>query len=146
MKTLVLSMLMIIGTQAAMAGCMEDFRFLQDKKKVTLKFQRELELKKANEIKILREAEKKAVLNYMSYQNFKFDGSNSLFVKTEQYQEKKTNNSSVGYKISVTDGGDESNVRYYIKIDVGMEDVAYPILMRYWDNQSPERDFLCETY
>lgn len=146
MKTFSLSALMLITAHTASAGCMEDFRYLQNKSKVTLKFVRELELKKAHEIKNLREAEKKAVLNYIDYQNFNFNEDRSLFVTTEQYQDSKQGNTSVGYKISVTDGGDESNVRYYIKIDVGTEDVIYPILYRAWDNQSPERDFLCETF
>lgn len=146
MKALILAILFSIATTSAFAGCYEDFRYLQDKSKVSLKFMREVEIKSKKELKNLRSAELKAVENYIKYQDFKFDGDYSLFVKNEQYQTKDQHKSSVGYRISVNDGGDESNVRYYIKIDVGMEDVAYPILFRSWDNQSPERDFLCETY
>jgi len=43
---------------------------------------------------------------------------------TKQFQS-KNNGESVGYKITVTDGGDESSVNYYIKIDVGLEDIAH---------------------
>jgi hypothetical protein len=72
-----------------------------------------------------------------------FNSDISLTVTTQQYQSKK-NGESLGYKISVSDGGDESSVDYYIKIDVGMEDVAYLILYRVLHNQSPERDKRCQ--
>lgn len=127
------------------AGCVEDFRMFQNRSLTKLVPQRVVEIHSKNELKKLRSAELKAVKNYMSYLSFSFDGDNGLEVTTEQYQSIK-NKESIGYKISVTDGGDESNVRYYIKIDAGMEDVAYPILYRIWDNQSPEREFLCEKY
>ena len=136
----------MISSSAVYADCFSDFRALQNKEKVVLVLKREIEIKSKKEFKNLREAELKAVENYVSYQNFKFDGENSLFITNRQYQSKDQYKSSLGYKITVTDGGDESNVHYYIKIDVGMEDVAYPILYRVWDNQSPERHFLCRTY
>lgn len=145
MKTFILSAMLMLVSNSAFSGCIEDFRFLQNKTEVKLKFMREIEIKSAKDLKKLREAELKAVTNYIKYMNFKFVDDYTLTVTNEQYQEKRTD-SSVGYRISVTDGGDESTVRYYIKIDVGMEDVAYPILYRVFDNQSPERDFLCEKY
>lgn len=145
MKKIIIGTVLFISSFTTFAGCVDDFRYLQDKSKVTLKFMREVEVKSKSELKTLRSAEFKAAQNYISYMNFKFDGDNSLFVKNEQYQTKDAHKSSVGYRMSVTDGGDESTVRYYMKIDVGMEDVTYPILYRIWDNQSPERDFLCET-
>lgn len=146
MKKLGLIALFLVFGSNAFAGCIEDFRYLQDKSKVSLKKMRTVEVKSLKDLKNLREAELKAAKNYIDYLNFEFDGSNSLFVENEQYQTRDQYKSSVGYRISVTDGGDESTVRYYIKIDVGMEDVAYPILYRVWDNQTPERDFLCQTY
>lgn len=146
MRKLILSVALLLSTNAAFAGCYEDFRYLQDKSKVSLKHIREIEIKSKKDLKNLREAELKAAENYISYMNFKFEDDYTLFIKNEQYQTKDKYKSSVGYRISVTDGGDESTVRYYIKIDVGMEDVAYPILFRVWDNQSPERDFLCQTH
>ncbi len=134
-------------TFQAMANdsCKSDFYFLQNKKEVALVSEREIEIKNAREFKKLKSAELKAVKNYMKYLEFKFDEDNSLFITTSQYQLKK-DGTSLGYKISVTDGGDESQVNYYIKIDVGTEDVAYLILYRHWNNQSPEREFLCETF
>ena len=146
MKKYVLTALFLILANNAFAGCMEDFRYLQDKSKVSLKKMRDVEIKSLKDLKNLREAELKAAKNYISYLSFEFDGDNALYIKNEQYQTKDIHKSSVGYRISVTDGGDESTVRCYIKIDVGMEDVAYPILYRVWHNQSPERDFLCQTY
>jgi hypothetical protein len=147
MKKISLLIVVAFLTQSvAMADCFSDFRLLQNKEKVVLKLMREVEIKSKKEFKNLRSAELKAVENYVNYQNFKFDGENSLLITNRQYQSKDQYKSSLGYKITVTDGGDESNVHYYIKIDVGMEDVAYPILYRVWDNQSPERDFLCQTY
>lgn len=146
MIKLILFSLVLFSTKGAFASCYEDFRSLQDKSKVALKLMREIEIKSKKEFKKLRTAELKAVENYISYMNFKFEDDYSLLIKNEQYQTKDKYKSSLGYRITVTDGGDESSVRYYIKIDVGMEDVAYPILLRVWDNQTPERDFLCQTY
>ncbi len=146
MKNLVLSALFLILGSNAFAGCMEDFRYLQDKSKVSLKKMRTVEVRSLKDLKNLREAELKAAKNYIDYLNFEFSGDNSLVILNEQYKTKDAYKSSVGYRISVSGDGDESTVRYYIKIDVGMEDVAYPILYRVWDNQSPERDFLCQTY
>lgn len=125
--------------------CKKDFYYLQNKKEVSLNFEREIEIKNTRDFKKLKSAELKAVKDYMKYLEFKFDEDNSLFVTTSQYK-KKEDSTSLGYKISVTDGGDESQVNYYIKIDPGTEDVAYLILYRHWHNQSPERDYLCETY
>ena len=146
MKTFILSAMILLSANTAFAGCYEDFRHLQDKSKVSLKHMREIEVKSKKDLKKLRSAELKAVENYIEYLDFKFEDNYTLFVTNEQYQTKDQFKSSLGYRISVTDGGDESTVRYYIKIDVGMEDVAYPILFRVWHNQSPERDFLCQTY
>jgi len=132
-------------SNSLMADCFEDFRALQDKKKVNLIKQREVTISSVKEIAKLRQAEQKAVKNYINYLSFKFDGDNSLHIVNQQYQN-KSDKTSLGYKISVDDQGDESTVHYYIKIDVGLEDVAYPILYRSWSNQSPEKDFLCETF
>lgn len=147
MKKILLFLLPIFLTLSAKAyeTCKKDFYFLQNRKEVNLFFEREIELKTVHDFKKLKSAELKVVKNYINYQEFKFDEDSSLFVSTAQYRLKK-DGTSLGYKISVTDGGDESNVNYYLKIDVGIHDIAYLILYRHWDNQSPERDFLCETY
>lgn len=142
---IVIIALMLFTSFSTFAGCIDDFRQLQNRTLTRLVRQRVIEVHSKSELKKLRAAELKAVKNYMSYLAFSFDGDNGLEVTTEQYKSLK-NDESIGYKISVTDGGDESNVRYYIKIDVGTEDVAYPILYRIWDNQSPEYTFLCEKY
>ncbi len=144
MTSFVLFSLTVLS-QTLQAGCFEDFRLLQDKKKVNLVKMREATVHSTKEIAKLREAEQKAVKNYINYLEFKFDGENSLHLINQQYQN-KADKTSLGYKISVDGQGDESTVHYYIKIDVGLEDVAYPILYRSWSNQSPEKDFLCETY
>lgn len=145
MKKISILFLLLSFSSFANTTCKNDFYFLQNKKEVSLVKKRDIEIKNVKELKNLRSAELKAVNNYINYLDFKFDGDNSLFISNSQYQLKK-DGSSIGYKISVTDGGDESQVNYYIKIDVGTEDVAYLILYRHWDNQSPERDFLCETF
>lgn len=135
----------LVFSTSLYAGCVEDFRMFQNRSFTKINPVRVIEIYSKSGLKKLRAAELKAVKNYMSYLEFSFDGDNGLEITTEQYQSLKTKE-SIGYKISVTDGGDESNVRYYIRIDVGTEDVAYPILYRIWDNQSPEYDFLCEKY
>lgn len=133
----------VVFSTSLYAGCIEDFRMFQNRSLTQLVPVRVIEIHSKSGLKKLRSAELKAVKNYMSYLEFSFDGDNGLEITTEQYRSLK-NKDAIGYKISVTDGGDESGVRYYIKIDEGTEDVAYPILYRIWDNQSPEYDFLCE--
>lgn len=145
MKKAILALSALLIGSVSYAGCVDDFKAMIDKNKTSLVKQRVIEVKSQKDFKNLRSAELKAVSNYVNYLEFVFDGSNSLQVTTEQYQTKK-DQESVGYRISVTDGGDESNVRYYIKIDPGMQDVAYLILYRAWENQSPEYKFLCERY
>lgn len=148
MKNMFLSLAVIAGIAASgnvSASCKSDFAYLQNKDEVRLVPSRSIELTKRSDFQNLRSPELKAVSNYVKFMNFQFNGENSLTVNAKKYEEKETG-SSVGYRISVTDGGDESNVVYYIKIDVGIEDVAYPILYRVWHNQTPARDFLCETF
>lgn len=144
MKTLFFAIGIILSANS-FATCIEDFRHLQNKKEVVLVKQREMTVGSQQSLKKLRQAELKAVKNYMEYMDFSFD-ENSLYVTTEQYRDVKTNMSSLGYKITVSSDNDESSVRYYIKIDVGLEDVSYLILYRIWDNPTPEAEFLCETF
>lgn len=147
MKSMILFavfMVAALGAQSASASCKSDFASFQDKSKVELKYVRSVQLNSKKDFSNLRSPELKAVSNYMKYLEFRFEHDQTLFVETSKYQS-ISDKSSLGYRISVTDGGDESQVTYYIKIDVGLEDVAYPILYRFWSNQSPERDWLCET-
>lgn len=145
MKLLIIAALSSLLSVSAFADCKKDFYHLQNKNLVKLVDVRTVEVTQKRDFKKLRSAELKAVENYISYLNFEFDSETSLTITTEQYQS-KIDSESLGYKISVTDGGDESTVNYYIKIDVGREDVAYLILYRVWHNQSPEREYLCQTY
>ena len=142
MKSL-LALCSVLFAFSAAADCVSDFKAMQDKTKVALKSVRTVSLVSKNDLKKLKPMELKAVKNYMSYLSFSFEDENELEVTTAQYLNKKSNE-AIGYKISVTDGGDESNVRYYMKIAVGPSDVSYPILYRAWDNQSPEYKFICE--
>jgi hypothetical protein len=44
---------------------------------------------------------------------------------------------TVGYKVSITDGGDESRVDYIL-------DATGALITAYWHNQTPQRYWLCE--
>lgn len=140
-KPFALLLIVFLFSGNLLADCKHDFYLLQNKNEVSLKPLRQIEIKTTKDLQKLSGAELKAALNYIEYLEFQFGkeggyDDNSLFVTTRYYQSKTTNKATLGYKISITDGGDESNVNFYMKSD--------KILYRTWDNQSPERDWLCE--
>lgn len=131
---------------AAFADCYSDFRSLVNKENVSLIDKRQIEIKSKEEFKKLSSPEFKAVENYINYLEFEFNGRNSLLISNKEYQNINQQYSSLGYKISVTDGGDESKVHYYIKRNDDFKKITYPILYRVWINQTPEKVFLCQTF
>ena len=135
-KLLLLAIALTIST-LSQATCVDDFRQLQDKKSVNLLPVRAIELATKADYKKLTAFEAKVVKDYISYVSYEAYGDNFLEVTTEMYVKKSTKE-IMGYKVSVTDGGDESNVRYYIK-NAG----TFPVLYRMWDNQSPEYTWIC---
>jgi hypothetical protein len=62
-------------------------------------------------------------------------GSEGVYI--ESVNRYKRANLIVGYKISITDGGDESKVDYIL-------DHRSVLISAYWHNQSPERLWFCE--
>jgi hypothetical protein len=137
MKKTFLLALSLSFSALSQAACIEDFRMLQNKKQVSLVPVRAIELTTNADYKKLTTFESKAVKDYVAYVEYENYGENFLEVTTEMYV-KKSSREILGYKVSVTDGGDESNVRYYVK-----NATNFPILYRMWDNQSPEYTWIC---
>jgi hypothetical protein len=127
----------------SLAGCIKDFRALQNKEMVKLVKERTIEIIRKRQMKFLIEPEVKAVLDYMELTNFSFDGDNGLAITTEQYRDRK-NEMGIGYRISVTDGTEFSNVHYYIKIHEDLSAWVYPILYRVREGRSRVSEFICE--
>ena len=123
---------------SAFANCQSDFRVLQNKQFVALKPLKRTALFSNADAKRLAPAELKVVRDYLTYMKETI-GKVEWQVVTEEYRV-KNNNQRIGLKISVTDGGDESNMRYYLK-NAGND---YKVLYRILDNQSPDYTWICE--
>lgn len=138
MKKAMLTGLSMSLSLSALANCQSDFRVLQNKQFVALKPLKRTAIFSRADIKKLAPAEVKVVQDYLRYMQETI-GEVELQVATEQYSVKNTNQ-RIGLKISVTDGGDESNMRYYLK-NAGND---YKVLYRILDNQSPDYTWVCE--
>ena len=146
MKKMFIGIAFLLGAYNVSAGCVEDYRYLQNESKVSLNFVREVVLTKRTDFRDLRSPELKAVANFVKLMNFSFDGNNSLTLTNEIYQSKHEADYSVGYRMTVSDGRTDLKVRYFIKIDIGIDEIGYPILYRSLESKIPEGEFLCEEF
>lgn len=142
MKTL-FALFILLALSTAFADCVTDFRKLHDRKDIKLVEDRKIEIINKRHMKYLIEPEVKAVQDYMSLKQFTFDGDNGLAITTEEYIVRKTEE-SVGYRISITDGGEYSHVRYYLKVEKKGNKVSYPILFRVQKAETRITEYICE--
>lgn len=133
-----LALLTIVTSISVFAGCAEDFQLLQDKEKVKLVRDRQIDVHNKRQLRYLISAELKAVKNYMEYMDFTFDGDNGLSIVTEQYIDKKSDQ-DLGFRIHVTDGTEHADVRYYVK-----SNETSTILYRSWIGQRRVAEYICE--
>lgn len=141
MKSL-MGLLLLFSLTYAYADCEQDFRNLQNKKEVKLITERSIEIIRSRQTKFLIYPEVKAVKDYMALTGFSFDGDNGLLITTELYQDRKTD-AGLGYRISVTDGGEFSEVRYYLKIDESRRGQSYPLLYRVQRGPVRISEYIC---
>lgn len=140
---LILALMSLFVLSTAFADCVEDFRYLQNKHRVKLVKERTIELTSKRQMKFLIAPEQKVVSDYIKIMKFHFDGDNGLAVSTEQYRDRKTD-IGIGYRISVTDGSEFSNVKYYLKVQEETREWTFPILFRVWEGRTRVSDFICE--
>jgi hypothetical protein len=132
MKVLALLVTLIVPLQL-LADCQSDLRALQNRKTYKLIKERTIRLLNKRHLKFLTAVETRAVIDYMRFRNFTFDGDNGVDVTNEAYLE-RISEQEVGHRISITDGDDDSLVRYYFKGDRA--------LYRSWVGR--QYDYLCE--
>lgn len=129
---LLFSFIVVLMSFSALADCRSDFRSLQDKEKYKLVKERVIRILSKRQLKFLIAPETKAVMNYIDFQHFTFDGDNGLEVTTDVYIDRDSE-VEAGHRISIFDGSEESLVRYYLKGD--------KILYRSWVGR--QSDYLC---
>jgi uncharacterized protein YpmS len=131
-------LILLVMSFSSFAGCMEDFQSLQDKENVKLVKERTIEIHNKRQMRYLVDAELKAVKNYIEFREFTFDGDNGLSVTTDLYVDRKSEK-ELGYRVSVTDGWEHSEVRYYLKSTIN-----FPILYRVWNGQRRVSEYICQ--
>lgn len=141
MKSLTAFLLLFSLTNVS-ADCIQDFRNLQNAKEVKLIKERSIEILSKRQMKFLISPEVKVVNDYMDLIGFSFDGDNGLAITTEQYQDRQTD-AELGYRISVTDGNEFSEVRYYLKINEDRRGQSYPILYRVQKGPVRISEYIC---
>jgi hypothetical protein len=142
MKSLT-AFLLLFSLTNVFADCVQEFRELHNKKEVKLVKERTIEIVSKRQLKYLIEPELKVIGDYMTLTDFSFDGDNGLSVTTEQYLDRNTD-AGMGYRISITDGGEFSEVRYYLRIRENRSIISYPVLYRVQKGPVRVSEYICE--
>ena len=124
-------------------ACRQDFAKLQDKQSVKLRSNRRVTVKSEADIAKLRRVEAQAVKDYRKYVDNEIPAW-GFKVLSQSYRSIRQDE-TLGYRV-IVDGGDEAVVRFYYRLDMGLEDVVDRLLYFFWDNQSPVREWICDGY